>query len=566
MGRISKNGEFITMKICYLWIKKFKGLENFGINLSSEYTYEYDHAKNELTRKAKVSIPDDLYEKHIADISGILGTNGAGKTTLLEFICLALKGKGELISDFFVVFEQMGTCFYRSSSAIFDEIKPKFSITRNLGDNPFETLDVIFFSNVYDGSPLDLGYDVQDISLNNKIEPRRETYSNQYEKAFLQELQFIKSDEFSLLEYETPKKTTVRLSRDFWEKYDHLRSSKDVKDPITNMRDIFLLNENSEGINQVVLLMQFTILTKLYSDYIDDNGSEVIKIFNSKLGKDLISPPDMNDVIAKIIKVLEKGDVSGFSYKDRHFKNLLSKLLVVEDMLKKANFEMASQSRYLHLQFNLTFKRRQVEIFERLAEVISRMPASRINWDQVSSGQKAYLNLFSSIWNALRKQKNVDKLICIDEGDLYLHPKWQLEFVQKLTKILPQLATGEVQIIITTHSPLLVTDLPGQCLSILKKNKEGKIIATSGIQTFGANIYDIYRDSFGIETQKTGNLSQEYINDIIEILDKSEISAAEFKTLQNSQSIIGDKLLSYHITKRIDKESGSKKAGGPQND
>lgn len=215
---------------------------------------------------------------------------------------------------------------------------------------------------------------------------------------------------------------------------------------------------------------------------------------------------------------------------------------------------MTAQSRTLQLQFKLNFNKKAVEGFERLSRLILRLPSSNIRWDQLSSGQKAYLNIFSSIWNAFRRKSKDDRLICIDEGDLYLHPKWQLEFVQKVTKVLSGLSSGNTHIIITTHSPILVSDLPGQCLSILKKDRKRIIGTENGTQTFGANIFDIYRNSFEIENQKTGNISKNYMEDIIAILDKENISSTEYVRLKDSLSIIGDKLLSHHISKRITKD------------
>ena len=112
------------------------------------------------------------------------------------------------------------------------------------------------------------------------------------------------------------------------------------------------------------------------------------------------------------------------------------------------------------------------------------IPRANMQWAELSSGQRAYVNLFSSVWNALADSRDTDALVCIDEGDLYLHPQLQVEFIEKLVRVMPHLTHKEMQIIVTTHSPLLVTDLPGQCLTVLTKDKNGLTQAKQGGKPF----------------------------------------------------------------------------------
>ncbi|WP_198595525.1 hypothetical protein, partial [Vibrio lentus] len=58
-----------------------------------------------------------------------------------------------------------------------------------------------------------------------------------------------------------------------------------------------------------------------------------------------------------------------------------------------------------------------------------------IRWKGISSGHKAFLNLYSSIYNEIKNTKRTT-LICIDEGDLYFHPKWQISFFSELLSII----------------------------------------------------------------------------------------------------------------------------------
>lgn len=109
----------------------------------------------------------------------------------------------------------------------------------------------------------------------------------------------------------------------------------------------------------------------------------------------------------------------------------------------------------------------------------------------------------------------------------------------------------EVQIIITTHSPVLITDLPDQCLQILHKDMDDNITVRWAEKTFGANIHDIYRNAFEIKGQRTGNLSAKYLRTITDILDKEFISESEKLKLETSLNVIGDHLLIHHINRKL---------------
>lgn len=64
-------------------------------------------------------------------------------------------------------------------------------------------------------------------------------------------------------------------------------------------------------------------------------------------------------------------------------------------------------------------------------------------------------------------------LVLIDELDLFLHPKWQVGFVDALSKTFPNL-----QFVATTHSPLLLASLRPDELVVMDWTVQGNIEAT----------------------------------------------------------------------------------------
>ncbi|WP_293589322.1 AAA family ATPase [Prevotella sp.] len=84
-----------------------------------------------------------------------------------------------------------------------------------------------------------------------------------------------------------------------------------------------------------------------------------------------------------------------------------------------------------------------------------------IEFSQLSQGEKCYLSLVCDIARRLaianpgmNDPLEGEGIILIDEVDLHLHPKWQMEIVNKLTSIFKN-----CQFFISTHSPIVLSDI-----------------------------------------------------------------------------------------------------------
>lgn len=103
-------------------------------------------------------------------------------------------------------------------------------------------------------------------------------------------------------------------------------------------------------------------------------------------------------------------------------------------------------------------------------------------------------------------------LVLIDEIDLHLHPRWQIEIISRTRALMPQMS-----FVVTTHNPLTLVGAKASEVWILDKSTEN-VVATSGIETpmllTGGQIYqkyfgisDIFPDQFGRLLQRFGYLS-----------------------------------------------------------
>ena len=143
----------------------------------------------------------------------------------------------------------------------------------------------------------------------------------------------------------------------------------------------------------------------------------------------------------------------------------------------------------------------------------------------MSSGERAYQNFFSwlnllTFFDEFIEGKPIQigdsNLLLIDEIDLYMHPEWQRKSIKLLLDELSRQFGGkEIQIIFSTHSPLILSDMLKQN-SIYLRTKVGKfdlIDSDYRAQTFGNNIHTLLNDSFFMRST-IGEFAQSIIQKI----------------------------------------------------
>lgn len=183
-------------------------------------------------------------------------------------------------------------------------------------------------------------------------------------------------------------------------------------------------------------------------------------------------------------------------------------------------------------------------------------------WEGLSSGEYNLMSLFSRLY-ALRQgekfQNSQDVMVLLDEADLSYHPHWQQKYIDSLVKFFDQCYSDKkIQIIVATHSPIMLSDaLKENVIFLYQIEKELKE------NTFGANIYDLYREgmfldkcSFGIIGIYAKNKIQKIINrleyweDNIKHIQQEEL--AEMEEMKKLVDCIGEPVIRGIIKRRID--------------
>jgi hypothetical protein len=150
----------------------------------------------------------------------------------------------------------------------------------------------------------------------------------------------------------------------------------------------------------------------------------------------------------------------------------------------------------------------------------------KCGWRGISSGEFARLHIFSENFNYLSQQKKtVSSIYLLDEIDLYLHPEWQRTFLYDLLVQLQSIETmsevSKPQIILTTHSPVIISDFISDDIVALRRMDEDEysqeyddIIIGKSVG-FGHPIADVYME--GMHLKSTfGELSRIKIASLIQ--------------------------------------------------
>lgn len=170
---------------------------------------------------------------------------------------------------------------------------------------------------------------------------------------------------------------------------------------------------------------------------------------------------------------------------------------------------------------------------------------------ELSSGQKHLLTLYSRFYWAKKEIKISESqlhgikgqsvIIFIDEGEVALHPEWQRTFFAKIKNYLSELFSEiKIQLILTTHSPFVLSDIPKDNVLFLQRDIDGncELLNFERENTFGANIYSLLSDSFFMKNT-IGLFSEDKMKWVLEILksnhkDYSQETIIELKYIMNN--------------------------------
>lgn len=138
----------------------------------------------------------------------------------------------------------------------------------------------------------------------------------------------------------------------------------------------------------------------------------------------------------------------------------------------------------------------------------------------MSSGESSMFNLFARLHEALQEREKEKAVIVFDELDSSFHPQWQQKIIDSLVRFLRiSYPHKEFQMILTTHSPILLSDIPRGNVIFMRK---GNNVETEHSQTFAANIASLYYDSFFMKRGSIGEVARRSVVNLMEAICELE--------------------------------------------
>ena len=155
---------------------------------------------------------------------------------------------------------------------------------------------------------------------------------------------------------------------------------------------------------------------------------------------------------------------------------------------------------------------------------------------------------------------NTRDVYLIDEMDLSWHPTWQKNMIYYLTDIVEKKAKLDnkiTNIIIATHSPLVLSDIPRENILLLNRDKNTGIASViyDDIQTFGANVHSLFENSFFLDTNM-GRIAQNKIEEVLKKIKNikqkpNQIKNNNIEELKNLIRTIGEPVIQYQLLKEL---------------
>ncbi|WP_126247973.1 AAA family ATPase [Chitinophaga rhizosphaerae] len=561
------------MELLFCYIHSFQSLDKCQINFGGKFIFHYDHEKNRLSIKVNEEYIADFFSSSISNVSALVGKNGAGKSAILEAILYSLGNlEISLYTDVISVF-YIGT----TNEIVFHGSKGLPDIT---WDNELKQADVIHYSRNYDWE-YHLVYFTN--NLYDRFNPDRKHEGNTHNLSIRADLEqrspssssggeglisgFLNREYYRIIKM---LQAGIALGDSFpFPKYISVRHNGPV-DPL--LEDPESDQENSPR-NQLLIA-----ISNFYDEFFKEVSAPE-KVFIAQIEKMILldfvesaKHPQSAFAIPGDIDIIPKEP-----------GNLLS--LVMAQFGSPEHYEVALQSAIelftgKGVSYFEPFVWIPLEVFvqEKLEDFLQKLRRIQIEGtryltfgfsfgasgqDQFSSGELALLSMLSRFYEISDQQAMTSKeqirdnaLIIIDEGELYLHPKWQKSLISVIIDALPKIFPEvNLQILLTSHSPFVLSDLPKHKVTFLKNGRTIDPSDSSLIehaQTFAGNIHTLLSDTFFMDNDFMGLFAKRKIDRVIADLTSSAEVTAERKSdikkiiLSIGEPIVRRKLLEMY--------------------
>ena len=546
------------MKLIALVIKQYDELfKNQIFNFSDEYKVNFDFETNELRIDKNPDYIENFYGESIYNISPIVGINGTGKTTILNIISNHSPYKYEQDPD-----NQYLSLFELGKQ----EDRVRFNISSN---NLF--VDTDGNQNRSFNYILEDNYDPQKILYVNLLNKGGGTIG--YHTTLNQEglAMFIYS-------------------------YLWLSNRKIVSSVLSCSLEIdpYGLKDYSDSIPRGINAIGFFIYKSIHNIFYEED--EFIKkcLSESLLSKcEKYLKEDVFDyeksgfnLLLDIVKELNQNEVKEEEnelrdetrkVKKDYVESIIDIVKIFKEIRENGSL-IDNYSSSILLKYSNNNRRLFEDLNDRLLQYTkSKGPMRDLCYDlnksfnnyyllketpdyHMSTGEGNLIEIFSQLYTylSMHEESSGDIILLVDELESGMHLEWSRRLIKilinNLSEILEDEGKGrEIQLIFTTHSPYMLSDIkPGNVIMIEKNQETGRSEGKVLQNTFAKNIQEIMKEN--LIDNIYGDFALAKINSMISRLNGEEEQEGNEEELLKEIYLISEPILRNKLLEMYDKK------------
>lgn len=571
--------------ICFAYIRHYKGLRNVSLKVDSHYEYHFDKSSNVLRLDFNKNYPKDFWGMGVYSLVAIVGNNGAGKSTSMEFILNTLvDGANTREVDGVLVYEQDGQLLVWGKD-VRVETKLAYRVIENIPKitciyycghfMPYVTYNDLRSTELAGGYNATDGWmlvrDVQSYSNMDSIHMTLPLYShlNYFVAQNNHRICTMLADERvrnTVKEFCLPRYVQIGINDSGWFALNEKNKQAELvarqkKYPLStevieipqkmlvhlDARDRYLeqflyynfLNLMNEGLkanledtrNALLAWMNF----ETDNTHTIEQFEQFVKQYDCELG--------LREELSTVLYVIKKVDkLCSF------FDNGVTQCYYISTEEDGKKLHTLTEE-VLNKPFFLT------------AKFFDLYYSQELGMNTIlSSGEQNLLDIFSRLYDALmtspKKFANVNskRLILLDEAEIGFHPDWQrryislvLDFLQSMILVKPGV---DFQVMISTHSPVLLSDIPACCVNYLKVDENGmthNADEKETHETFATNVFEQYKDSFFMADGLIGEFARRKLIAVKKEIEEKKANEVTMKVV----GIIGDVRIKDYLLRKI---------------
>ena len=566
-----------------------------GISLDARYLYVADEQQKKIKVSDNPSYVEDFWPKGVASLATIVGNNGAGKTTCLFYLLQALAdGSGDNDLNAIIIYK------YRDSETlhVYKSEGCDFQIEYNgksswIPEQERPTVSLFYYSGyfrpyssvhepgdgelagVYNASDTwKLIKDYQDYSNVDTLH-QTETIGFHIDAMRAQDdnriVMLLRDKELRdlLPQNAIPRYVLVEPSDSGYKRLVHEKQKQDLLRKAGKLKeeeiDDFEFIQHQFGYSKEDYLARIAYAN--FYNFAAETRFTVASVIS--LQQEWVKKyEEWHSVSRSLTYIYEKYDM--------YRAHIMQLLLILEFLDTACSFNKNTQTLYIDIlipenKVNIDklcnyFKDTYFVVAHFFDLGYAREPIANT---RLSSGEFDLLKFFSRLYDAalmLPESANncyCPQMILVDEAENSYHPEWQRQFINMLVEFTHALYhrreqekeknenVWPFQIVLTTHSPILLSDIPRMYVNYLQKDSESGDVTVSTHQpeTFGTNVFELYRHAFFMSEGLVGEYARKKIAGIQKDIRKKK---ADVETIQKEIELIGDPGIRTYLQERLE--------------